>query len=163
MSASTRNPVGPSSPETVLPSSVRPPAPRVAVAVRPSSCAVVCAVSGEVDLSTTPHLRDRLLGQIRLSGPDLVVDLGEVRFFGAAGLGVLVEVRAAAEASGVGFCVIARTRAVLLPLIVTGLDLVFTVYSDVDGVPARGGSPDRTSGQSAVVHRAEVKGDRPGR
>ncbi|MFJ6677365.1 STAS domain-containing protein [Actinosynnema sp. NPDC091369] len=109
------------------------------VAVRPLSArTLLCAVSGEVDLSTAPRLRDRLLGQIGVAGSDLVVDLSEVGFLGAAGLTVLVEARAAAAASGVGLHVVARTRPVLRPMAVTGLDVVFDVFPRVDDVPSLG-------------------------
>ncbi|WP_461124253.1 STAS domain-containing protein [Saccharothrix stipae] len=127
---------------------------------RLSSSASVCAVSGEVDLGTAAHLRDHLLGQVRLAGPDVVADLVEVGFFGAAGLSVLVEVQAAADASGVGFCVVARTRSVLLPLTLTGLDRALRVYPDVAGVPVRGGVPAQ---QSAAERGPGVMRDRPGR
>ncbi|WP_306748086.1 STAS domain-containing protein [Saccharothrix yanglingensis] len=137
-------------PAVALPPSGRPPA--FAVVARPlSSSTLVCAVTGEVDLATAPRLRALLAEQIRLEGPDLVVDLGEVHFFSAAGLNVLVDALAAADAAGVGFCVVARTRRVLVPLSVTGLDLVFAVYPHVDGVPARGDGPGPASVRSAAV------------
>ncbi|WP_083751461.1 STAS domain-containing protein [Saccharothrix sp. ALI-22-I] len=153
MSALVRNPARPPLSDVVRLSSVHPLAGLLTVAVRRlSPFTLVCAVSGEVDRWTAPQLRDRVLAQVHLAGPDLVVDLGEVRFFGAAGLSVLVEVQAAADAAGVGFCVVARTRPVLLPLTVTGLDLAFDVYPDVAGVPVRDGVPDQGSSRSAVEH-----------
>ncbi|WP_170184906.1 STAS domain-containing protein [Saccharothrix texasensis] len=134
---------------------VPPPDELLAVAVRPlSALTVLCAVSGEVDFSTAPHLRDRLLGQISSAGPDLAVDLSGVRFLGAAGLTVLVEVRAAALASGVGLHVVARTRPVLRPLAVTGLDFEFGVLTRVDDVPVRG----HRSGVLAGRRRAPASG-----
>ncbi|PSL57025.1 anti-anti-sigma factor [Saccharothrix carnea] len=139
MASPVRNPARSTSPEVVIPRSGLPPAHLLTVVTRTlSSSTVVCAVSGEVDLWTAPHLRDRLVEQIRMAGPDLVADLGGVGFLGAAGLTVLVEVRSAAEASGVRFSLVARTRPVLRPLAVTGLHLVFDVYTHVDGVPGRG-------------------------
>ncbi|XVS60937.1 STAS domain-containing protein [Actinosynnema sp. CA-299493] len=92
-----RSAARPPSPEVVVPSAGE----LLAVAVRPlSALTLLCAVSGEMDVSTAPYLRDRLLELISSAGPDLVVDLGEVGFLGAAGLTVLVEARAAAAASG---------------------------------------------------------------
>jgi anti-sigma B factor antagonist len=148
VSSIVQDPARPSPSEDVVPS-----ADLLAVAVLPlSPFTLVCAVSGEVDVWTAPDLRDRLLEQIRFAGPDLVVDLGGVSFFGAAGLDVLVEVKAAADVSGVGFVIVARTRPVLLPLTLTGLDLVFDVYPHVDGVPVRGAIPDQPSSWSATEH-----------
>ncbi|MEJ2854233.1 MULTISPECIES: STAS domain-containing protein [unclassified Saccharothrix] len=106
-----------------------------------SSSTVVCAVSGEVDLWTAPRLRDSLVAQLRPAGPDLVADLGEVGFLGAAGLAALVEARSEADAFGVRFCLVARTRPVLRPLAVAGLLLAFDLYVHVDGVPARAAPP----------------------
>lgn len=137
------NPARPPSPDVDLPPAGLPPARLLAVVTWAlSSSTVVCAVSGEVDLWTAPRLRDRLVEQIRPAGPDLVADLCGVGFLGAAGLTVLVEVRASAEASGVRFSLVARTRPVLRPLAVTGLDLALDVYAHLDGVPARDERPD---------------------
>jgi anti-anti-sigma factor len=58
-----------------------------------SSGAAVIAARGEVDWCTSPLLRGALLAQLRPTGPQLVIDFTDVRFFGAAGLTVLVTVR----------------------------------------------------------------------
>jgi anti-sigma B factor antagonist len=151
MSVHVRNPGRSPAAEIALPWAVRPAAPPLTVTIRSlSPSALICAVFGEVDSWTAPRLRDRLVAQVHVGGPDLVVDLGEVGFLGAAGLGVLVEVKIAAEASGVGFCLVARTRPVLRPLTVTGLDLAFEVYPHVDLVPVSGWAPGRWS---SVDHR----------
>lgn len=102
------------------------------ITVRPAPPGtVVLAVRGEVDLCTSPLLRDRLLEHLRPACPRLVVDLTEVSFFGAAGLTVLVTVRKAAEAAGIRMCLVARTRAVLQPLTLTGLADVFDIFPDI--------------------------------
>lgn len=111
---------------------------------RLSPCCARCPASWTAPLP--PHLRDRLLGEIGSAGPDLVVDLSEVSFLGAAGLSVLVEAGATAGASGVGLYVVARTRPVLRPLTLTGLDSEFAVFPHVDGVPVRGPRPDVSAG-----------------
>jgi anti-anti-sigma factor len=105
--------------------------------------AVVLAVCGEVDSSTSPLLRDRLLEQLRPTSRQLVVDLTEVSFFGAAGITVLVAARDAADTAGIGMCLVARTRVVLRPLTITGLDSVFDVCPDIAHARLRiGGSLD---------------------
>jgi anti-anti-sigma factor len=102
------------------------------VTVGPASPhAVVLAVCGEVDSSTSPLLHDRLLEQLRPTCPQLVVDLTEVSFFGAAGITVLVAVKEAAETAGIRMCLVACTRVVLRPLTITGLDSVFDVCPDI--------------------------------
>ena len=155
MGVPVRNPARPPSSDVVFPSSAHPPAVLLSVVTRSlSPSVVVCAVSGEVDLWTAPRLRDSLFAQLHLAGPDLVVDLGDVGFFGAAGLNVLVEGQTAAHAFEVGFCLVARTRPVLLPLNVTGLDVAFDVFPHVDHVPAPVRASGRTSSPFAVARGA---------
>jgi len=88
---------------------------------------VVVSAHGDVDAATALPLRDHLRDLVRPHGPDLVLDLTAVTFFGGAGLTVLTDVRAAAHRAGIGFRVLASTRAVLVPLRVTGMDTVLDV------------------------------------
>jgi anti-anti-sigma factor len=93
--------------------------------------AVVMGVCGEVDLFTSPLLRDGLLAQMHRPGRRLIVDLTAVGFFGVAGLTVLATVRHAALAMGVGLGLVANTRPVLLPLTITGMHTLFDIYPDL--------------------------------
>lgn len=93
--------------------------------------AVVITVRGEVDLLTSPLLRDALLTQLPGPGTRVIVDLTAVGFFGAAGLNVLATIRAAALAAGTGLCLVAHTRPVLLPLTITGMHTEFDIYPDL--------------------------------
>lgn len=121
----------PSRVTAVLPS-LRPDVELLTVTARSIvSGAVVLAVRGEVDLITGPPLKTRLLAHVRQTGPPLVIDLTDVSLLGAAGLTVLVTVREAAMAAGVALCLVGRTRPVLLPLHVTGLDGVFDICPDI--------------------------------
>src|SRR5688500_11698778 len=97
--------------------------------------AVVVVVHGEVDGTTRLPLRDRLLAYVR-STHHLILDLRDVSFFAAAGLTVLVEVRAAALLADCRLCVVARARLVLLPLMITGLADVFDVHDGLAGALA---------------------------
>ncbi|MEO6086354.1 MAG: STAS domain-containing protein [Umezawaea sp.] len=92
---------------------------------------VVITARGEVDRETSPLLQTRLCEWIRRSGPDLVVDLLDVRHFGAAGITVLLRAAASAETAGVEFLVVATGRAVLMPLRVTGLLDAFGLHPTV--------------------------------
>ncbi len=101
------------------------------------SDAVVVAVHGDVDGVDCPWLHDRLVAHLKTTR-HLVVDLSEVRYFGAAGLTVLVVVRETALLEGCRLCVIARTRLVRLPMMVTGLVDVFDLHADlVDALVCR--------------------------
>ncbi|WP_198320542.1 STAS domain-containing protein [Actinosynnema pretiosum] len=123
---------------------------------RLSPRALVCEVSGEVDSNSAQHLREHLVGLIRVSGPDLVVDLDGVRLLAAAGLGVLAEAAALAAAAGVRMPVVASTRQVLLPLALTELDLVLDVHRNVTDVRLR-------SSQHGPRRRAPSERRRPAR
>lgn len=94
------------------------------------SGAVVVVVHGEVDRATSPLLQDRLIAHVR-STHHLIVDLGGVSFFGAAGLTVLVAVREAALLANCRPCVVARTRPVRRPLMLTGLVDVLDLHTDL--------------------------------
>jgi anti-anti-sigma factor len=67
--------------------------------------AVVVEVAGDVDLCTAPDLEAALQEHVRACPGVLRVDLGEVRFLGAAGLQVLVRAHRQAAAAGVHFVV----------------------------------------------------------
>ncbi|WP_156755208.1 STAS domain-containing protein [Actinokineospora pegani] len=95
--------------------------------------ALVVTACGEVDLTSSPLLRDALLAHLRPGPPHLVVDLTGVRLLDAAGLAVLLVVRKAAAAAGTRLSVVGDARPVLLPLAVTGLDDVFELHTDLAG------------------------------
>jgi anti-anti-sigma factor len=92
---------------------------------------VVIEVLGDVDLRSGPLLHTRLQKHVRQAGPDLIVDLTAVSFLGIAGLATLMAVWEATVTAEVEFIVVARTRAVLRPLRLTGLDRKFDVVSDM--------------------------------
>jgi anti-anti-sigma factor len=105
--------------------------------------ATVVSVRGEVDMLTSALLGDRLLTHVLDTVGHVIVDLTRVGFFAAAGLTVLVNARQAAVAAGITFCLVASTRAVLLPLTITGLDDVFDIRPNLTHALLRAGcGPD---------------------
>ncbi|WP_103349190.1 STAS domain-containing protein [Amycolatopsis sp. CA-128772] len=66
-----------------------------------SADAVVVEITGEVDLCTVARLAAVLDEHVRARPGVLRVDLGQVRFFGAAGIGALLQAARHAEAAGV--------------------------------------------------------------
>jgi anti-anti-sigma factor len=106
------------------------------------SGAVVVAVHGVVDGTTGPSLQDRLISHVR-STRHLIVDLGGVSLLCAAGLTVLVAVREAALLASCRLCVVARTRPVRLPLLITGLAEVLDLHTDLAPALVCAGLPDR--------------------
>lgn len=93
----------------------------------------VIALDGELDIASTPSLRERLhseLADVALAdpGPRVVLDLSGVTFCDASGLALLVDARRRTGPGGT--VVLDGPRPQLLRLLrVTGLDRVFTVRS----------------------------------
>jgi anti-sigma B factor antagonist len=114
---------------TALPIDIDPT--RIDVRAATSSSGTTVHVSGEVDSTTAPGLRNCLLEVIARPGvTEVEVDLREVSFLDSAGLSALATAHRAAEAAGrVLNMRCGTTRAVVRPLQITGL---WTVFSVVD-------------------------------
>lgn len=101
---------------------------------RPAAGQVVIEVGGEVDMLTSPRLRDSILEQF--GDPDdvrlVVVALDDVVFLGTSGLAVLIEMRDAALGSGVGLRLACTARRVLRPLAIAGLVPLFDIHPTVE-------------------------------
>jgi anti-sigma B factor antagonist len=102
---------------------------RIDVRAATSSSGTTVCVSGEVDSTTAPGLRNCLLEVIARPGAGTIeVDLRDVTFLDSAGLSALATAHRAAEAAGrVLQMRCGTTRAVLRPLQITGLWAVFAV------------------------------------
>ncbi|MGN9911732.1 STAS domain-containing protein [Phytohabitans sp. LJ34] len=110
----------------------------------PSAVTARVAVVGEVDLATTPMLRERLLRLLRDRSPDLLdVDLAGVTFLDCTGLAALVAVRDAAIQAGHQMRVSHPQPIVRRVLEVTGLLAVFTAATTVSGAAGSGHSAAR--------------------
>ena len=91
----------------------------------------VVTVHGEVDLATSPQLRDSLAAIVD-EGPSIVVDLDDVGFIDSTGIGVLVGAVKRARSSGGDLTLVCTQRRILKVLQITGLTQVFSVYETVD-------------------------------
>ena len=92
----------------------------------------VVEISGEIDVFTSPRLREELLGVIEGGGLHLVIDLSEVTFLDSTGLGVLVGVyhRLRARDGSMSFAGVGdRVRRVFR---VTQLTKIFMLHPSVD-------------------------------
>jgi anti-sigma B factor antagonist len=96
---------------------------------------VVVSVQGEVDALTAPRLTATLTEQLA-TATLLVVDLSQVDFFGAAGLGVLARSVAVATDGGVALRIVAGPRLRRL-LGVVGLAASMTLCATVAEALAR--------------------------
>jgi anti-anti-sigma factor len=79
-------------------------------------------LSGEIDIFTSMALRRRLLNALRYSTSMLVLDLSDVLFCDASGLGVLVGIQHRARAQGVVLALTAPRPYMSRLLHITGLD-----------------------------------------
>jgi anti-sigma B factor antagonist len=102
---------------------------RIDVHAATSSSGTTVCVSGEVDSTTAPGLRNCLLEVIARPGTsDVEVDLRAVTFLDSAGLSALATAHRAADAAGrVLRMRCGTTRAVVRPLQITGLWAVFSI------------------------------------
>ena len=89
--------------------------------------ALVVEVSGELDTLTAPRLLDVLGVALRERCPILIVDLTEVTFLGSAGLAVLAGTHKHASPH-TALRIVARLRATLRPLQLTGLATMLQLY-----------------------------------
>lgn len=92
----------------------------------------ILAVRGEVDLYTSPQLReaiDRSAGE----GPaQVLVDLTDVNFMDSSGLGVLVGSLKRSRERGGELGLVCTEGSVLKVLTITGLDRVFPIHASVE-------------------------------
>lgn len=92
---------------------------------------IVVPDATELDLATCPAWRRELLVALeRADCKVLIVDLSRVEFFGATGLGVLVEVHDRAAQCGVELRLVVCSRPVWRPLEVMGLAGTFAIYGN---------------------------------
>lgn len=91
----------------------------------------VLSVRGEIDVSTAPELRDRLLGVAQEGHSTVVVDLSEVTFLDSTALGVLVSGLKRFRAAGGNLRLVVTGRSVSKVLEITGLIEVFPIFDSV--------------------------------
>jgi anti-anti-sigma factor len=83
--------------------------------------AIVLAVGGELDLSSSAALEEELASAIDSDAPLVVVDLRELEFIDSTGLGVLVKANQLAIDEGTSFALVRGGSQVQRLLSLTGL------------------------------------------
>jgi anti-anti-sigma factor len=104
----------------------------LSVGVRRERGAVIAEVTGDIDMSTVPGLRERLF-ELADNGQPLIVDLNRIGFIDSAGLGLLVVVARRASAHGGSLhavCSRPQTRKLLW---LTGVDRRIPLTATVEG------------------------------
>lgn len=92
----------------------------------------VLAVKGEIDVSTAPELRDRLVQANQKGATTVVVDLSEVTFLDSTALGVLVSGLKRFRSAGGDLRLVVTGRSVAKVLEITGLNDVFKIFATAD-------------------------------
>jgi anti-sigma B factor antagonist len=91
----------------------------------------VLAVEGEVDLYTSPQLRDAVTGMIEDGHERIVLDLTKVGFMDSSGLGVLVTALKRIRERDGSLSLVVPEGSVHKVLTITGLDRVFSIHRSV--------------------------------
>ncbi|MEV0386730.1 STAS domain-containing protein [Nonomuraea sp. NPDC050643] len=84
-------------------------------------------LSGDIDIFTTARLRRQLINALGSSTGLLVLDLSQVTFCGAGGLGVLIGVQDRAKARGITLALTGVPPRIARLLRITGLDHHFLI------------------------------------
>ncbi|WP_433655144.1 STAS domain-containing protein [Nocardia sp. CA-128927] len=101
--------------------------------------AAVLTIGGEVDAASAPQLQAGIEAALAAEPVLLVVDLSGVRFFGSAGLSVLL--LAAEAVARIALRVVASAE-VRRPIEVTGLDGILDLFDTLQGALTAGETPN---------------------
>jgi anti-sigma B factor antagonist len=93
---------------------------------------VTVRCAGDLDLATSPRMREALLAPLRDGAGGLVADLSATTFCDSTVFSVLVEVYRAALEREVPYAIAADRVAVARPLEILGLDRLLPVHPSLD-------------------------------
>jgi anti-sigma B factor antagonist len=93
---------------------------------------VTVRCAGELDLASSPRMRDALLASLRDGVGGLVADLSSTTFCDSTVFSVLVEVHRAALDRQVPYAIAADRVAVARPLEILGLDRLLPLHESLD-------------------------------
>jgi anti-anti-sigma factor len=112
---------------------VDPAAPgtfQIDVGVKSGRCTMV--LSGELDVSTAPLLRDRLVEVTDELETELILDIGGLTFIDSTGLSLIVSEHKTLKARGTELVVCRPTRMAQRLFEISGLDSVLSIRPDGD-------------------------------
>jgi anti-sigma B factor antagonist len=111
------------------------------ISTRSERAAVVVSVSGDVDVASSPILREALDKPLVAQAPHIVVDLTELNFIDSTGLGVLVGAMKVARRYGASLRLVCTSPRILRVFDITGLNSVFPVDASLQDALSRGSEP----------------------
>jgi anti-sigma B factor antagonist len=92
----------------------------------------VVQISGEVDLRTSPQLRERLIESAQRNQGDLLVDLSQVPYMDSSGVGTMVFVKREVERQGDRLVLIGLQPRVRSVFEITNLEKFFNIVQSVE-------------------------------
>ncbi|HEX6329833.1 MAG TPA: STAS domain-containing protein [Actinomycetota bacterium] len=96
----------------------------------------VVRVAGELDLHTSPQLRDHVLGLLEEPPVRVALDMAKVTFMDSSSLGTLVTCLKRVRERGGRLILIGISGSPMKVLSLTGLDRVFDLVSSPSDLPA---------------------------
>jgi anti-sigma B factor antagonist len=105
---------------------------RVKVETTIDGRAGIVAADGEIDLASTPRLREALSDHLAAGRTHLLINLCEVTFMDSTGLGVLVGAGKKATGLGGSLRIVCDNPRLLRLLAITGISRSLPVLSTVD-------------------------------
>ncbi|MEU7585602.1 STAS domain-containing protein [Micromonospora sp. NPDC049230] len=102
------------------------------LSTRQGRIGTVVEVAGDLDMSTTPELRDRLREVVRSGAQSVVVDLSGVGFMDSSGLGILVVAYKDLRERGGSLALAGVAPPVRTVLSITSVDRVIDVFDTVN-------------------------------
>ena len=104
-------------------------------AVREELGAAIVALTGDLDLQTSPIVRQKLLETLE-KHERIVVDLSAVDYIDSSGVASLVEAFQVSRKKGASFALASVSAAAMRVLSLARLDKVFTIHATVDAALA---------------------------
>lgn len=96
----------------------------------------IVQIAGELDLHTSPRVRERVLEIVEGGASDVALDLGGVGFMDSSSLGVLVTCLKRIREQDGRLVLVGVQGSPMKVLTLTGLDRVFQVVGSLDELPA---------------------------
>ena len=104
----------------------------MSLSVLSQAAVTIARLAGELDIATTPALRERLLSVFSPGVRLFIIDLSGVSFGDVSGLAVLVATQRRARRLGITVRLAAPRPQVARLLRITGLDECFTICATLD-------------------------------
>jgi anti-sigma B factor antagonist len=98
----------------------------------------VVTVHGEIDVATSPTLRERLIGLVNEGATRLVLDLEGVDFLDSTGLGTIVSVLKRVRTHGGDLRLVCTEARIRRLFEITGLDKAVPLHASLDDAIAAG-------------------------